>query len=823
MHDSNHGTKNGAANKHVIKSFVFGSAMLILLASTFSASAPTSAQPVNSVQPDPLQDSKREQNSGTLLALSPTGERVGEFPLKHTSVDAKVSGYVASVTVKQEFQNPYKKKIEAIYSFPLSDSGAVDEMTMKVNGHVIHGRIKTKEEARETYERAKSAGLRASILDLDHTNNFMQSVANIEPGESIIITLHYEELLTFESGNFTFTFPMGSRFTPGRASDQHTMEPGELVPIASKDTRQRTTAGTGSGNDISINVDIDSGIPVTQVRSQLHAIRTQKKSGNETIVSLINNNEIPKKDFILSWNVSSDQIKSGYLTHKDPQSKEGVFTLMLMPPKTPSQKQISAKEMIFLIDCSGSQEGAPLQKAKEILTYTIDHMNPDDTFQIIAFGHHANTLFEKPEKVSPVTKWQAHNFIDPLVGSFNEGTWMTSAVDRVLSTPNEAHRLRIVTFMTDGYMGYDQEVIGLIRKYQSIARWFPFGPGNWVNQAFLHNIAKMSGGEPDFVPLNSSAPEFAKKFYDRIAAPVLTEVKVDFGNLKVTDVFPREVADVWAQRPLYFQGRYTQPGSGTVTLSGYAAGKPYKEILSVILPDSQPENAVLAPLWARAKVDALMSENYLASLGNEPGYEGGGGGGVPQTDFRAESLHGFAGVTPQGNVNEGVRNEITKLGLQNHIMTNYTSYVAVDENRPWLLGAAGAVDGMPADPDGGKLAQGPSLQGATNGTIGPQGADVTYVTGVNTAGTVRINNLANIEALLNILANLGELAGILAGSIIAISGMAGWGMVGKKFRQLNVTPAAQITIGLLLIVGGLALPGCINWLVASARDANLFS
>ncbi len=724
---------------------------------------------------------------------------MGEFPLKHTSVDAKISGYVASVTVKQEFQNPYKKKIEAIYSFPLSDSGAVDEMTMKVNGHVIRGKIKTRDEAREIYERAKSAGRIASILDLDRTNNFMQSVANIEPGESIVITLHYQELLNFESGNFTYTFPMCSKFTPGKESDP--------------------SADTRSGEDISINVDIDSGIPLTEVRSKLHAIRTQKKSDSETVVSLLNKKEIPNKDFSLSWNVSSDQIKSGYLTHKDRQSKEGVFTLMLMPPKMPSQKQISAKEMIFLIDCSGSQEGAPLQRAKEILTYVIDHMNPDDTFQVIAFGHDTKTLFEKPEHVSAATKEQAHKFIDPLVGSINQGTWTTSAVDRALSMPNEAHRLRIVAFMTDGYMGYDQDVVGLIRKYQSITRWFPFGPGDWVNQAFLHNIAKMSGGEPDFEPLNSSAPEVAKRFYDRIADPVLTEVKVDFGGLKVTDVFPREVADVWAQRPLYLQGRYTQPGSGTVTLSGYAAGKPYKQTLDVILPDSQPKNAVLSPLWARAKVDALVSENYLASLNNYPGYEGGGGGGAPQTDFRAESLHGFAGVTPHGyEVNDGLKNEITKLGLQHHIMTNYTSYVAVDENRGTKGSATGSVDPSVDNPDRGDVSQVPSLAGATNGTIGPQGADATCVEGVNTAGTVRVNNLANLEALLNILANVGEVVGIFAGSIIAL-----WGMAGMKFRHLKVSRAAQITIGLLLIVGGLILPGIINFLVASARDANLFN
>lgn len=795
--------------------------MLLVLASTVSLSAATRADAADGTQTSEVQNPER-QNSGALLALSPKGERLGECPLKHTSVDAKISGYVASVTVKQEFQNPYTKKIEAIYSFPLSDSAAVDEMTMTVNGHVIHGKIKTKEEAKEIYERAKSAGHTASLLDQNRTNIFTQSLANIEPGKTIVITLHYEELLSFESGKFTFTFPMvmSSSFIPGKEPDRHTtVEAGDLVPIGSKSTRPPKAAGARSGHDISINVDIDAGagVPITEVSSKLHEINTLNKNHNETVVSLLNQNEIPNKDFTLSWNVSSDQIKSGYLTHKDPQSKDGFFTLMLVPPKNPSQQEISSKEMIFLVDCSGSQAGAPLEKTKETLKYIINHLNPNDTFQVIAFEHNARTLFEKPEKLSPGTKEQAQKFIDPLEGKFNDGTWSTPAVEKVLSMPNDAKRLRIVVFMTDGYMGYDQDVIGLIRKYRSDVRWFPFGAGDWVNRAFIRTIAKEGGGEPEFVQSNDSANVVAKRFYDRIAAPVLTQVKVDFGDLKVSDVFPREVADVWAQRPLYFQGRYTQPGSGTVTLSGYAAGKPYEEILNVILPAEQPQNAILAPLWARAKVDRLMSENYLASLDNTPGGEGGGGGGVSQNDFCAESLHGFAGVAPEGNVNEQLKSEVTELGLQHHIMTNYTSYVAVEENRVTRGGDGGTVVVPGQDPDEGRQSY-PSLQGATNGTIGPQGTDVTYVTGVNTAGTVRINNLANLEALLNILTCVGQLIAIPAGFILAIGGIAG-----RTFRKLNVSRAEQIAIGLLLIVCGFALPGFVNYLVASARDANLFS
>ncbi len=592
------------------------------------------------------------QDSGALNVFGPNGKSQGKCPLKHTSVSAKISGYVSRVTVKQQFHNPFKDKIEAIYTFPLSETGAVDEMLMKVGNRTIHGTIKKREEARQIYETARDRGQTASLLDQERTNIFTQSVANIKPGEDIEITINYVDLLPYEAGSYTFAFPMvvGPRFIPGTPTLNPNSHPGTgtapdttKVPDASKITPPVAPEGERAGHDLSLDVTIDSGIPISDVQSKLHDVNITRPAGDKAVISLKNKNTIPNKDFVLTWNVAGDQLKSGYLTHNN--GKSGFFTLMVLPPKKVTPDKVQPKEMVFLIDCSGSQSGQPLQKCKETMLYILDHMNPNDTFQVITFNNTATELFAKPQVATEEMKTKAQAFIKSLEA--RGGTWMAPAVEKACAIPTDEHRLRIVTFMTDGYVGNDFEVIGLVKKLRGNSRWFPFGTGNSVNRMLIDGIAREGGGESEYVLLNSPGDVVGAKFYKRIASPVLTDVKLDFGGLKTKEVFPHDISDVWAERPLYIKGRYTEPGKGTVTISGYSGGKPYKQTLNVDFPEKQPSNPVLASLWARAKVDRLMSEDW----------------------FGAQS----------GSVNKELKDDIVKTALDYHIMTQYTSFVAVEE------------------------------------------------------------------------------------------------------------------------------------------------
>lgn len=624
-----------------------------------SSSLPTSGRQTKesvdtNLSEEPVKLSFSGQGSGVLFASASLSHKpLGECPLQHTSVQASISGYMADVTVKQLFANPYKEKIEAVYTFPLSDTGAVDEMTMKVGSRIIHGTIKKKEEAREIYEHAKERGHVASLLDQERPNIFTQSVANIEPGKEVEITIKYKDLLFFENGKYSFAFPtvVGPRFIPGDSVVEKNgtgwANDTNQVPDASKITPLLARKDTRAGHDISISVNLDSGVPYSNLKSSLHEVDISAKDSSHALVSLKDNNTIPNKDFVLSWTVSQDSITSGYITHRNAKEHagSGFFTLMLLPPKSVTPDKVAPKEMIFLIDCSGSQSGPPLNKAKEALLHIIDHMNPNDTFQIITFNNQNSILFEKPEVSSTQMREKAKSFIQGLQAQ--GGTWMAPAVEKVCSIAPDSNRLRIVTFMTDGYVGNDMQIIDLVKKHRGTSRWFPFGTGNSVNRFLIDNIAKEGGGEPEYVLLNAKAGEVGEKFYKRIASPMLTDVSVKFDGLDAREVFPKNVCDVWAQKPLYFKGRYTKPGSGTVTLSGYSQGEPYSRSIKVTFPESNLANSGIASIWARAKVDRLMSEDFSGA----------------QT----------------GNMNPELKNEITATALDYHIMTQFTSFVAVEE------------------------------------------------------------------------------------------------------------------------------------------------
>jgi Ca-activated chloride channel family protein len=594
----------------------------------------------------------RKSGSGTLLALTSSGQTVGQCPLKHTDVQTEISGYIARVTVKQTFNNPFKDKIEAVYTFPLSENGAVDEMTMKVGSRVIKGNIKKRDEARAIYEAAKASGHVASLLDQERTNIFTQSVANIEPGKDIEITIKYIETLPYESGKFTYTFPtvVGPRFNPGEPvgkSGGGWSNDTTKVPDASRITPPVVAEGQRAGHDISINVHLNAGMPISQVSSKLHEVTINNSGSGKADISLADRATIPNKDFVLSWNVAEDKLKSGYVAYRDPAAKDGAgyFTVMLIPPKRVTPDKIAPKEMIFVIDCSGSQSGAPLDKCKETMRYILDHMNANDTFQIIAFSNTQSTFADKPQPVSAEMRAKARQFIDSLQA--NGGTWMAPAVEKACAIPADSHRLRVVTFMTDGYVGNDYEVLGMVKKLRGKSRWFAFGTGNSVNRTLIDGIAREGGGEPEYVLLNSSAEAAGKKFYDRISTPVLTDVELHTDGVTTKEVYPKEVSDVWAEKPLYFKGKYFKGGAGTITLKGFAGGKPYEQKLDVKFPESDTKNRGVASMWARAKVDRLMSEDWFGAQSGQP--------------------------------NKEIKDEITNVALDHHILTQYTSFVAVDE------------------------------------------------------------------------------------------------------------------------------------------------
>jgi Ca-activated chloride channel family protein len=547
---------------------------------------------------------------GSLDAFGGKGESLGVCPLKHTDVRVDIAGCVARVTVQQQFHNPHKEKIEAIYTFPLAQDAAVDHMTMKVGDRLIVGKIKERDEARQIYETAKAAGNVASLVDQERPNIFTQSVANIEPGREVDITIKYSETLDWRNGEFDFDFPMvvGPRYMPGTPSGARGpgwSPPTDQVPDANRISPPVTPRGTRAGHDISVTVNLNAGSPIRRIESKQHAVKVTYRDEARTraTVTLANEKEIPNKDFGLVFQTATDEIENTVLTHTDDRGK--FFTLVLQPPKRIRPEAIVAKEIIFVIDKSGSMRGFPIETAKEAMRLCIEGLHPDDTFNLMTFAGGVGFCFPQPVVNTDANRRRAVGYLAALYGS--GGTEMMNAIHACLGGHKDPERLRVVCFMTDGYVGNDAAIINAVRQNVDSTRVFSFGIGRAVNRYLLDGIARAGRGDVHYIYGDHESEEAAQRFYERVRTPVLTNIKLDFGKLKVEEVYPPAVPDMFSVKPVVIKGRYTTGGRGTIKLTGTTGTGTFKRKIKVRFPETESDNEVLAPLWARAKVESVIN------------------------------------------------------------------------------------------------------------------------------------------------------------------------------------------------------------------------
>src|SRR5215813_1145857 len=589
----------------------------------------------------------RKVTQGALQVMGSDGRPRAECPLKHTDVKAEVSGQLARVTVTQEFHNPFRDKIEAVYVFPLPQSAAVDDMTMIVGDRTVKGKIKRREEAQAIYEAAREAGQTAGLLDQERPNIFTQSVANIVPGAEVKITISYVEFLRYEEGTYEFVFPMvvGPRYIPGRPVGKRGggLAPDtNKVPDASRITPRVAPKGLRAGHDISIEVKLDAGVPIDGLQSTLHEVDVARTDDHRAVVRLKDRATIPNKDFILKFDVAGKKISDAVMTHRGAQG--GFFTLILQPPERVTAADFTPKELVFVLDTSGSMEGFPIEKAKETMKLALDNLYPEDTFNLITFSGDTHVLFPQPVQATRENLQRAQRFLASRQGS--GGTEMMSAIRAALAPSDEQDHVRIVCFMTDGYVGNDMEIISEIQQHPN-ARVFVFGIGSSVNRFLLDKMAEHGRGEVEYVTLEDDGSAAARRFHERVRNPLLTDIEIDWAGLPVADVYPKRLPDLFSVRPLIVTGRYTSAARGVIRLRGNLAGQNFVKEIPVELPESQTEHDSLATLWARTRIDDLMSQDY-AGIQNDD----------PQPD---------------------VREAITQLGLEYRLMTQFTSFVAVEE------------------------------------------------------------------------------------------------------------------------------------------------
>ena len=584
---------------------------------------------------------------GSLQVLSPEGQVTALCPLKHTDVKAEISGFLSRVVVTQEFENPFKDKIEAVYTFPLPQNAAVDDMTMRVGDRTVRGRIKRREEARAVYEAARASGHVASLLDQERPNIFTQSVANIMPGEQVKIIISYVETLKYEDGSYQFVFPMvvGPRYIPGSPTGKQGggwSPDTDRVPDASRITPPVAPEGKRAGHDISIEVALDAGVVIDNFQSIAHDVEVERPTNHSAMARLRNKNEIPNKDFIIKYDVAGRRIEDAVLTHR--ASEGGFFTMILQPPERVTAEDVTPKELVFVLDTSGSMSGFPIEKAKETMKLALDALYPQDTFNLITFAGDTSILFPEPVQATKENLKKAQEFLASRSGG--GGTEMMKAIRAALDPSDRQGHIRIVCFMTDGYVGNDMEIISEVQRHPN-ARVFSFGVGSSVNRFLLDKMAEEGRGEVEYVALTDDGSAAARRFHERVRNPLLTDISIDWAGLDVADIYPKRIPDLFGAKPVVVCGRYKSDGRGVVRLQGKMAGRPFAREIEVDLPKNEPRRDVLATLWARARVDDLMSQDY-AGIQN----------GAPRDDLREA---------------------ITQLGLEFRMMTQFTSFVAVEE------------------------------------------------------------------------------------------------------------------------------------------------
>jgi Ca-activated chloride channel family protein len=545
------------------------------------------------------------------------------LPLEHTDVVAQVTGPVASVCVTQRFGNPFTHPIELVYLFPLPHEAAVVGFELKIGDRVIKSKVEESEVARREYEEARDAGKRAGLVEERRPNLFSIEIANVQPHETIVATLRYHERVRFDDGEYRFIFPMG--LTPKYHHDAREAARTD-APIAS--------AGSAIGT-VDVQLSIDAGVALADPKSSSHAIEVSRI--DERRVHVRSAGEIiPNKDFVVRYQVAEDDVRAAaWMATSKPAP---TLLVTAIPPRLTGDAEPAPREFVFVIDRSGSMGGGPMSQARNALRACVRALGDRDTFAIIAFDNVVEWL--KPSAID-VTQ-QAVLDADRWIGDLHArgGTDIITAVKEALALRRDAMRQRYIVFLTDGAVSAEKEVLTAIRKEIGSGRIFTFGIGPSVNRALLTSMAAQGKGTAEFLQLDEDIEEALIRFQDRVAYPAVQDIRVEWKNAKAWDVYPPQLTDLYHGQPLELTARVAPNENAAIVISGTRGDDSWRTEIALPQPVDDP---AITRVWAKARVDAL-----LAAIDNE-------------------------------SKDSSLRSEVIALAIEHHLITRYTSLVAIDE------------------------------------------------------------------------------------------------------------------------------------------------
>ncbi|WP_251358734.1 marine proteobacterial sortase target protein [Kangiella sp. TOML190] len=573
-----------------------------------------------------------------------SGYQQEQLPLS-TDISVEINGVVARTQVIQTFSNQTGEWLEGVYKFPLPENAVVDTLKMIIGEQVIEGEIQEKQQAEATYQKAKLEGKKASLVRQERPNLFTTKLANIAPYETIKIHIEFQQLIHIDDTEFSFKIPLG--ITPRYQPQQATVTNRSIDPesplktnIAGSQPLSPQVSQFNMGNPpdrpVNFTINLNAGFELAKLDSPHHSIKTEQKS-NQLQIKLDNSIQA-ERDFILKWQPKLGQEPQATLLTETLADYQYHLLVLVPPAQQLLTENIQPREMIFVVDSSGSMSGQSMQQAKAGLEFALRQLNPGDSFNIIDFDSNARKLFSQAQEFSDQSVQDALTFINSLQPE--GGTEIAKAVDLALTKPN-SEKLRQIIFLTDGSIGNEQQVFSLIHNRLGNNRLFTIGIGAAPNSYFMSKAAEYGRGTFTYISSISKVEQQLQKLFSKLRYPVLSNLSLNQGVLQDIELQPKYLRDLYLGEPLYASYRTPVGTNFTMELSGETSGRQWQSSLP---KSTKSNNAGVAKLWARMKI---------ASLKNEMVYD------YQQSDT--------------------IKQQILNTALDFHLVSDYTSLVAVDK------------------------------------------------------------------------------------------------------------------------------------------------
>jgi len=555
--------------------------------------------------------------SGGILQLQHAGQQL-EVMAVDSQVSIRIIGAVAEVSLTQQFQNPSQDWVQGQYLFPLPDQAAVNQMRLRVGERLIEGEIQERQQAQEIYNQAKAEGKTASLVAQHRPNLFTTDVANIAPGETIAIELHYIQPLNYQEGQFSLRYPMS--ITPRYA---------QSTPL--------TEAGSSLKSAVELKLQLETGFELVRLESLHHDVQIQQNKHRYQI-ELIPDQLMSDHDFELVWEPALSSVPSASVFT---QTFEGeTYALMMVMPPHGKDQLIQPRELILVIDSSGSMQGQSMEQAKQSVAMAIASLKPHDRFNLIEFDSTAKSLFEAPRMADSNAMIEAMDYIETIRA--DGGTNMSPALNLALSGAAPDQYIRQVVFLTDGAIGNETQLFRQISEQLNQARLFTVGIGPAPNAYFMRKAAEFGHGSYTFIGDVAEIVEKMDVLLSRLEHPAMTDLCLDWSGSAA--MYPQHLPDLYIGEPLMIAARLDQ-APGEMMVCGKSNGQDWNAYVD--LNQTRPGDG-LSSLWARRKIESAMDE---LALGADP---------------------------------EQIRTSVLETALKHQLMSRYTSFVAVDKT-PWRV------------------------------------------------------------------------------------------------------------------------------------------